>query len=145
MFEVIWLWLVIWIGILAFNTVCSIFSAKLQRKKWIRIAAIVVASLILIRGVVQELAAVRNRSYAYVTPDGQITKSNNFPWKMTHPERSEDDIYFIFDKRGDGTDVTVIPDNSIYEPNVYGAQDGVCIRFDCSLSEVPAFKVMVER
>lgn len=140
-----WLWLVIWIAILLFNTVHSFLPNKLQAKKWIRIAAMIVASVILIRCAVQEVAAVKNRSYAYVTPDGQITKSNNFPWKITHVEHSENDVYFIFDKRSDGTDVTVISDNPTYEPNVYGATAGVCIRFDCPPSEVPGFKIVVNR
>ena len=140
-----WFWLIIWVAILAFNTVHSFLPNKLQGKKWIRIAAMIVATLILLRGVVQEVGGVQNRSYAYVTPDGHITKSNNFPWKITHAERSEDDVYFIFDNRGDGTDVTVIPDNPIYEPNVYGAVDGVCIKFNCDPLKVPGFKIVVKR
>lgn len=140
-----WFWLLVWIVVLLFNTVHSFLPGKLQGKKWIRITAMIVASLILVRGVVQEVAAVRSRSYAYVNPDGQITRSRNFPWKITHAERSENDTYFIFDKRGDGTDVTVVPDNPIYEPNVYGAIDGVCIKFDCPPSQVPSFKIVVRR
>jgi len=140
-----WFWLVIWIAILVFNTVHSFLPNKLQGKKWIRITAMIIASLILIRGVVQEVTTVQKRSYAYVSSDGQIIKSNNFPWKITHAERSEKDVYFIFDKRGDGTDVTVIPDNPTYEPNVYGAIDGVCIKFNCHPSKVPGFKIVVKR
>lgn len=140
-----WFWLVIWIAILVFNTAYSLLPNKLQGKKWIRIAAMIIASLILIKGVVQEVAAVQNRSYAYVTPDGQITKSNNFPWRITHVEHSENGVYFIFDKRGDGTDVTVIPDNPTYEPNVSGVVAGVRITFNCDPSKVPGFKIVVKR
>ena len=140
-----WFWLVIWIAILVLNTVHSFLPNKLQGKKWIRIAAMIIASLILFKCVFQEVAAVKNRSYAYVTPDGQITKSNNFPWKITHAERSENDVYFIFDKRGDGTDVTIIPDNPTYEANVSGVTTGVCIKFNCDPSKVPGFKIVVKR
>jgi hypothetical protein len=48
-------------------------------------------------------ALIRSRSYAYVTPDGRITKSDNFPWKVTHAESSEEGFFFIIDKRGDGS------------------------------------------
>lgn len=140
-----WFCLVIWIAILVFNTVYSFLPNKLQGKKWIRIAAMIIASLILINGVVQEVAAVRNHSYAYVSPDGQITKSNNFPWKITHAERSENGVYFIFDKRGDGTDVTVTADNPTYEPNIRGVMGGVCIEFNCDPLKVPGFKIVVKR
>lgn len=140
-----WIWLVIWIVILVLNTVHSFLPNKLSSKKWIRITAMVVASAILVRGVVQEVAGVQDRSFAYVTPDGQITNSNNFPWKITHAERSENDVYFILDKRGDGTDVTVIPDNPTYEPNVYGVTAGVCIEFKCNPAKVPGFKILVKR
>ena len=140
-----WFWLVIWIAALVFNTVNSFLPNKLQGKKWIRIAAMIIATFILFKGVIQEVAAVQNRSYAYVSHDGQITKSNNFPWKITHVERSENDVYFIFDKRGDGTDVTVIPDNPTCEPNIYGANAGVCIKFNCDPSTVTGFKIVVKR
>jgi hypothetical protein len=140
-----WCWLVIWIAILVFNTVHSFLPNKLQRNKWIRITAMIIATLILIKCVFQEVTAVQNRSYAYVTPDGQITKSNNFPWKITHAERSENDVYFILDNRSDGTDVSVIPDNPTYEPNVYGVVAGVCIKFNCEPSKVPGFKIVVKR
>ena len=139
-----WIWLVIYILTLVLNAVLSFLPNRLQAKKLIRSVAIAVAIFILVRGVYQEIDHYRNRSFACVTPKGQITKSNNFPWKITHFEPSEESVYFIFDKRSDGSEVTVTPDDSTYEANVSGVTAGVCIKFDCAPFNVPRFRIDVK-
>lgn len=140
-----WLRLTIWILILVFNTVHSFLPNRLQANKWIRIVAMVVASFILLRYAYQEIDTVRTRSYAYVSSDGQIIKSNNFSWKITHVVPSEESIYYIIDKRGDGSEVTVTPDGFTCEPNVRGVEAGVCIQFDCVPSKASGFRIDVKR
>ena len=140
-----WFWLVIWITILVFNAVHSFLPNKLQGKQWIRIAAMIIASLILIKGVFQEVAAVRNRSYANVTPDGQITKSNNFPWKITKTkDRDGNIIYIINGRQGDSTAISVFPDNSTKKYFVRNAYDGMAIVFTCAEEEISNFTIKVK-
>lgn len=135
-----WSWLVVVIVIITFQAISGFLPNKWQSKKRVRIPLVIVTILILCRTAYQEVDTVRSRSYAFVTPDGQITESNNFPWKVTHVESSEEGIYFIIDKRGDGTDVTVTPDNRTYEPHVDGVTTGVRIQFKCPPSCQGALK-----
>ena len=137
-----WLWLIIWIAILVFNTVHSFLPNKLQVKKWIRITAMIIASLILIRGIIQEIAAVKNRSYAYISADAEIIEKRNFPWKVSKTIADDLPIYIIEERYGDTTDVRIEPDRYV-KFEIYNAIDGVAIKFYCKYKDVPSFGIRI--
>ena len=138
-----WVWLVIWIVILVFNTVHSFLPNKLQGKKWIRIMAMIIASAILIRGVVQEVAVIQNRSSAYISAGGEIIEKCNFPWKITKTKTPNFTTYVIEERYGDATEVQVEPDRHV-SFEVYNAMGGVAVKFLCRSDEVPSFKVRID-
>jgi hypothetical protein len=137
-----WLWLVIWIVILVFNTVHSFLPNKLQGKKWIRITAMIIASLILIRGVIQEIATVKNRSYAYISADAEIIERKNFSWKVSKTSADNLPIYIIEELYGDATKIKIEPDRHV-KFKIYNAIDGVAIKFYCQYNQVPSFWIRI--
>ena len=139
-----WFWLIIWIAILVFNTVHSFLPNKLQSKKWIRRTAMIIASLILIRGVYQELANIQNRSSAYVSSNGEIIESHNFPWKIAKTNANSFPIYVIEERYGDSAEVKVESDRHV-NFKVYNAIDGVAVKFFCEPDDVPSFRIRINQ
>ena len=141
-----WLWIIIWIGILIFNAVHSFLPSKYQTNKWIRTIAIIVATVILIRGLSDEISNYRGRIFAYISKDGKVINKKNFPWKVSKSTTKEGAIVFIINERyGDASEVSITPDvpNSTY--TIYNAMNGVGIKFECPEDQIPNFKIRIDR
>jgi hypothetical protein len=138
------IWLIILILFLAFQAFHGFLPNKIQCKKWIRITAIIIAIIMLSRSVFQEIAEVRNRSSAYVSPDAKIIESYKFPWKISRSTTSDDNlpVYIIEERYGDASEVKVKPDRHV-RFKVYNAIDGVAVKFFCESDDVPSFKVEI--
>jgi hypothetical protein len=141
-----WFWIIIWISILIFNTVHSFLPPKYQAKKWIRIIAIVVATIILFRGVAEEIINYRGHVFAYVSNEGKIIKSSNFPWKITKEKTKESNIVYIINERfGDASKISVFPDNTNIKPKIRRGIDGIVIEFQCKEDQISNFKINIEK
>ena len=83
--------------------------------------------------------------FAYVSKDGSILRSNDFPWKITKTKsRDGEIIYIINDRQGDSTAISVLPDNSTKKYFVRNAFDGMAIVFTCDEEEISNFTIKVK-
>ncbi len=80
--------------------------------------------------------------FAYVSKDGTILRSKNFPWSIRKTKDKEGNtLYSIEGRRGDPTALSVFPDNSIGEYSVYQSSGGMVIKFTCAEEKISNFKV----
>lgn len=80
--------------------------------------------------------------FAYVSKDGTILRSKNFPWSIRKAKDKEGNtLYSIEGRRGDPTALSVFPDNLIGEYSVYESYDGMVIKFTCAEEKISNFKV----
>jgi hypothetical protein len=78
--------------------------------------------------------------FAYVSKDGTILRSNNFPWKICKSNDQDGNVlYTIVDRRGDATAVSVVPDNPKY--TVYQSYDGMVIKYTCAEEKIANFTI----
>jgi hypothetical protein len=83
------------------------------------------------------------RSTAYVTKDGTVLKSKNFRWKIQpSPDSDGHPVFVIFDRWGDASAVTVVPDTPTSN-EVYNTMTGIGIRFLCPKDAVPNFEIKI--
>ncbi len=139
-----WCWLIILILILAFHTFYRFLPNKLQGRKWIRYTAIIIAIVMFSKSVLQEVAHMRNRSLAYVSPEAMIIESRNFPWKISRSTASDDKlpVYIIEERYADASEVKVKPHRRV-DFKVYNAIDGVAVKFFCDSEDVPSFEIEI--
>jgi len=139
-----WFWSIILILILAFHTFHRFLPNKIQGRKWIRYTAIIIAIVMFSRSVLQEVAHVRNRSFAYVSPEAKIIESRNFPWEISRAAASDDKlpVYIIEERYGDASEVKVKPHQHV-DFKVYNAIDGVAVKFFCDSEDVPSFEIEI--
>lgn len=136
--------LILWILILVYNAVYSLLPSSIQNMRFVRVTAIVVAIIILIGGVAQEIQKYRKYRFAYVlSRDGTVIKKKNFPWHITKTKTPEGSIVYIINERyGDASEITVKIDKQI-QHSVYNAIDGVGIKFLCAESDIPNFTIII--
>jgi hypothetical protein len=81
--------------------------------------------------------------FADVSKDGNIIRSNNFPWEIRKSNDSDGNIlYTIVDRRGDSTAVSVVPDNPKY--TVYQSIGGMVIKFTCPEEKISNFTIKLK-
>lgn len=136
--------LILWILILVYNAVYSLLPSTIQGMRLVKVIAIIVAIIILIGGITQEIQKYRKFRFAYVSSkDGTILKKKHFPWNITKTKTPEGNIVYIINERyGDASEVTLKIDKQI-QYSVYNAIDGVGIKFLCAESDIPNFKIII--
>ena len=136
--------LILWILILVYNAVYSILPSGIQSMRFVKIIAILVAIIILIGGIAQEIQKYRKFRFAYISSrDGAILKRKNFPWHITKTKTQEGIIVYIIDERyGDASEIAIKPDKPV-KYDIYNAIDGVGIRFLSQESDIPNFKIII--
>ena len=83
--------------------------------------------------------------FAYVSKDGTILQSKNFPWKISKSKDKEDNVVYIINGRyGDSSAASVFPDNSRNEYIVYNAIDGVAVKFTCPEERISNFTIKLK-
>lgn len=83
--------------------------------------------------------------FAYVSKDGTILRSNNFPWEIKKSKNKDGNIlYTIVDRKGDPTAITVVPDNSINQYFVHDSWDGLVIEFTCAEEKISDFTIKLK-
>ena len=81
--------------------------------------------------------------FAEVSKDGDILRSNEFPWKIKKSKDKEGSIlYTIVDRGGDPTAVSVIPDTPKY--TVYESYDGMVIKYTCDEKRISDFTIKLK-
>ena len=142
------MWLLVFLLVLAlvFNAVLGFLPNKLQRIRWLRICGAIFTCVVLLYTIYHVIEPYRRRIVAYVSKDGSVLKSNNFPWTITKRTKGEEDIIFIIDGRlGDASEVSIVPDRPIDDYSISNAIDGVCIRFRCSEERIPNFTITIRK
>ncbi|MDD5561752.1 MAG: hypothetical protein PHT50_06485 [Candidatus Omnitrophica bacterium] len=139
--------IILWIVILIFNTIYSFLPSSLQGILWIRICAILAASIILIFGIKDAAQDYKNYRFAYISAkDGKILQKKNFPWIVTKTKTSEGDIIYIINERyGDTSEISLTLDNPNDKYKIYNAIDGVGVKFSCADNEIPNFKIEIKK
>jgi len=80
--------------------------------------------------------------FAYISKDGTILRSKNFPWSIRKKKDDDENILYSIDgRRGDPTALSVFPDNHISEYSVYESYKGMVIKFTCAEEKISNFKV----
>ena len=83
--------------------------------------------------------------FAYVSKDGTILGSKNFPWKISKSKDKEDNVvYIINDRHGDSSAASVLPDNLRNKYIVYNAIDGVAVKFTCPEEQISNFTIKLK-
>ena len=142
----VWIFITLWILILAFNAVYSFLPTRLQDKTWIRISAIVAALVILVYGVYEVIKRQQDKVFAYVSSDGAIQRSKNFPWKISKSTTSEGEVAFIIaDRFGDASELSIALQGADCPYTKYIALDGLGIKFHCPENEIPPFMIEIRR
>lgn len=135
--------LILWILLLICNTVYSRLSSNIQDIRWVRGAATVVAIIILLNGIAQEIKKFHNLRFAYVSSkDGVILKNKNFPWNIKKTERDKKVVYIIYNRYGDASEIAVNPDKPV-RYNVDMTMTGVGIEFFCPETDIPNFTIKI--
>ena len=81
--------------------------------------------------------------FAEVSRGGEISKANEFPWKIKKTKNEEGDIlYTIIGRSGDATAVKVIPDTPKYTVNQ--SHDGMVIKYSCPEEKISDFKIVLK-
>jgi hypothetical protein len=137
----------IWIIILIINTIYSFLPSSIQGILWIKICAIVAASIILIFGVKEAAQDYKNYRFAHISSkDGRILEKKNFPWIITKTTTRESDIVYIINERyGDASDISIKLDKPSDKYKIYNAMDGVGIKFTCADNEIPNFRIEIKK
>ncbi|MFA5291690.1 MAG: hypothetical protein WC496_01500 [Phycisphaerae bacterium] len=77
--------------------------------------------------------------FAYVSPQGEILKSNNFPWKIKKTKNKDGNAVYIIDGRqGDATAVSVYPYKDYTINNTYS---GLAIEFTFPEEKISNFRI----
>ncbi len=143
---VVWVLVILWIVVIAFDAIYDFLPASLQTKRWIRIGAIVVALAILAYGVYEVIQRQQDKVFAYVSSDGTIQRSKNFPWKISKSTTGEGEIAFIIDGRfGDPSELAITPERADSPYTTYVALGGLGIAFHCSENEIPNLMIEIKR
>ncbi|MCK4829719.1 hypothetical protein KA005_79075 [bacterium] len=80
--------------------------------------------------------------FAYVSKDGTILRSKNFPWSIRKTKDEDGNtLYSIEGRSGDPTALSVFPDNLIGEYSVRKSYNGMVIIFTCAEEKISNFKV----
>ena len=138
--------LILWIIILLFNAFYRFLPQAIQKNKWIKTLAVIVAVIISIYGTKQAIHEYRNYRFAYICArDGKILKMKNFPWDITKTITHEGNvIYCINERYGDASEVSIKPDKTINEYSIHNGGDGIIIKFTCPDKEIPNFKIQMK-
>ncbi len=137
---------IIWILILIYNEVYSFLPSILQGVKWLKIIAIISATIILICGVKQSIQDYRNYRFVYISSkDGDIIKKKNFPWEIRRIILEEEVVYIINERYGDASEISIFPEKLNDKCSIYNAADGIGIRFSCPSEEIPNFKIEIKK
>lgn len=117
---------------------------SLAQGRWTESLGIVASCGLLLVWSIWQIVSIYNSSSAYISADGRIIKSRNFPWNVVKTAGSNENlaIYVIEERYGDCSQVTVRPDRRV-NTEVYTAKDGLAIKFFCKAEEVPSFKVRI--
>lgn len=138
-----WIWILLLVIISVYNTIYGFLPDSLANKFWIKSFGYVAASVLLLYGISQIINSYKNSSSAYISSNGKVIKSRNFPWKIK-PTTTDDGfpVYIIESRYGDASEVKVKPNQRV-STEVYNAMDGVAIKFFCKSGEVPDFKIII--
>lgn len=139
-----WIWILLLVIISMYNMIYGFLPYSLKDKLWIKSFGIVAAAVLFLFGVSRIIASYKNSSSAYISADGEIIKSRNFPWKIAKATASDGDfpIYIIESRYGDSSKVKVEPDKRV-STEVYNSIDGVAVKLFCKPEEVPSFKIRI--
>ncbi len=135
------------------------YTTRVANKKWYQTnifkGAVIALVVTLLGGGIPAWLSLCNKTnhspttstniFAYVSKDGTILRSKNFPWKITKTKHHDGNIiYIINDRRGDSTAISVFPDNSTKKYFVRNAYDGMAIIFTCTEEEISNFTIEVK-
>ncbi|MCX5632748.1 MAG: hypothetical protein NTW93_03615 [Phycisphaerae bacterium] len=83
--------------------------------------------------------------FAYVSPQGEILKSSNFPWKIKKTKNKDGNVVYIIDGRqGDATAVSVYPYNSTKDYTINNTYSGLAIEFTYPEEKISNFRIDVK-
>jgi hypothetical protein len=133
------LWVIIRLAAAIGLGVYSFLPAKHKSKRGLLVFAICATTIVVSNASFETYQKFNSRRYAYVGKDGTILESRNFPW---HVKLYPDGVYVIFERYGDASTVSVIPDKPI-KVTVYNAMDGIGIKFDSPKDAVPNFRIKI--
>lgn len=86
---------------------------------------------------------VESNIFAEVSKDGEILRSNEFPWKIEKTKNKEGNIFYtIIDRSGDPTAVSVIPDTP--KCSVRRSWDGMVIIYTCPEEQISNFTIRLK-
>jgi hypothetical protein len=95
-------------------------------------------------GIHQIVTNYKKSSFAYVSTEGKILKSRNFPWEIKKETSSDDNLpsYVIMGRYGDSSEVNAQPDGRI-KTEVYNAMSGIAVKFFCKPEEMTNFEIKI--
>ena len=83
--------------------------------------------------------------FAYVSKDGTILRSKNFPWTINKSKDNEGNVIYIIEGRhGDSSAVSVTSDDPKNKYTLYKAIAGVAVKFTCPEDEISNFTIKVK-
>ncbi|MBN2136396.1 MAG: hypothetical protein JW720_01175 [Sedimentisphaerales bacterium] len=83
---------------------------------------------------------------AYVSKDGTILDSSNFPWNISRSKTKEGSIVFVINERyGDSSVLSVHPDNLENTYITYRAIDGLAVKFTCPEETISNFTIRLKQ
>ena len=137
--------LIFWIAVIVYNAVYNFFPGAMQNIKWLKIAAIICAIVILVIGIKEALQKYADFRFAYVAAsDGKILKQKNFPWVVTKTTSREGKIIYIINERfGDASEISIRPDKPTRGYTVYNAIDGIGIKLELPDQEISNFRIEI--
>ncbi|MGD0078850.1 MAG: hypothetical protein ABSB91_09555 [Sedimentisphaerales bacterium] len=139
-----WIWILLLVFISIYNTAYGFLSDSFKAKIWVKALGYIAAGVLLIYGVSQTVNSYINSSSAYITSEGNIISSHNFPWKIVKTVASDGNVpvYIIEDRYGDSSEIKIKPDRRV-RFKAYNSNDGVGVKFFCKFDEVPNFKITI--
>ena len=92
----------------------------------------------------QNIAQTAN-IFAYVSKEGAILQSKNFPWAISKSKDDDNNIVYIIEGRyGDSSAASIVPDDPKNTYIVYNATSGVAVKFTCPEEKISNFTIKLK-
>lgn len=136
--------LILWIVILGCNVIYSFLPSHIQSIGWIKNIAIIIALLIFISGIIDEIKKYQNFRFANISAsNGMILKKKNFPWDIIKSKTAEGNIVYVIKERyGDASEIAIKPKKQI-DYRIDSLVSGIGIVFFCPENEIPNFTIII--
>lgn len=139
-----WIVIALWVCVLSFSAIYSFLPSSLQSNPKLRVLAILAALSILSHGIYGVVRSHNSKIFAHITKDGNVTKSNNFKWKIVKDINDGDIIYMLLDLHADVSQVTVVTNSRDQKYSLYKAFGGVAVKFHMPEKDIKDFDVYIE-